>query len=135
MGLFQEVFAWWTGTTWGTRWTIARRGKQVGSDAFGNTYYLDTSGRPGPTGKPRRWVVYSDISEPSLVPPGWHGWLHYVTDDLPDDQSIQPREWELPHKPNLTGTVGAYRPPGSILTPEQRPDVTGDYDAWRPGQS
>ncbi|MEM6906165.1 MAG: NADH:ubiquinone oxidoreductase subunit NDUFA12, partial [Pseudomonadota bacterium] len=36
------------------------------------------------------------------------------------------------HKPNLTGTDLAYRPPGSVLTPATRPQVTGDYEAWQP---
>jgi NADH:ubiquinone oxidoreductase subunit len=32
----------------------------------------------------------------------------------------------------MTGTPLAYRPPGSILTPEKRPRVTGDYEPWKP---
>ncbi len=133
MGIIAELFAWWTGNTLGHRLTVARHGRFVGEDDFGNRYYEDARGRPGPTGKPRRWVVYTDITEPSLVPAGWHAWLHYTVDDVPADQAIQPRAWELAHKPNLTGTDGAYRPPGSILTPEKRPKVTGDYEAWSPG--
>ena len=34
----------------------------------------------------------------------------------------------------MTGTALAYRPPGSILTPEHRPRVTGDYDPWNAGR-
>ena len=44
-----------------------------------------------------------------------------------------PREWQKPHLPNLTGSPAAYRPPGSILGDARRPQVTGDYDAWTPG--
>jgi NADH:ubiquinone oxidoreductase subunit len=40
--------------------------------------------------------------------------------------------WEKDHIPNLTGTDGAYHPPGSVLTPSQRPRVAGDYESWQP---
>ena len=42
-------------------------------------------------------------------------------------------EWQKPHEPNLTGSPKAYRPKGSILGNQHRPQVTGDYDAWTPG--
>ena len=58
--------------------------------------------------------------------------LHRV-DTPPKDDNYQPREWQKPHLPNLTGTSFAYRPKGSVATHEQRPRVTGDYDAWTPG--
>jgi NADH:ubiquinone oxidoreductase subunit len=48
-------------------------------------------------------------------------------------ENYKPREWEKPHEPNLTGSAAAYRPKGSVLTNEHRPRVTGDYDAWTPG--
>ena len=34
--------------------------------------------------------------------------------------------------PNMTGTPGAYRPPGSIANAGKRPEVTGDYEPWSP---
>jgi len=39
----------------------------------------------------------------------------------------------MPHQPNYTGTVQAYRPPGSALHGSHRPQVSADYDAWTPG--
>ena len=44
------------------------------------------------------------------------------------------RTWEKPHVPNLTGTPRAYRPPGSIAGTNRRPDATGDYVPWTPGE-
>ena len=44
-----------------------------------------------------------------------------------------PREWELPHEGNLTGTPRAYRPAGSTLRNEPRQPTGGDYEAWSPG--
>jgi NADH:ubiquinone oxidoreductase subunit len=34
----------------------------------------------------------------------------------------------------MTGTPGAYRPPGSTLASGRRPKATGDYKAWSPGE-
>lgn len=133
MGLLTEIFSWWGGNTWGTRLTTWRDGRHVGSDEFGNQYYEQKSGRPGPLGKPRRWVIYPQLSEASQVPPGWHGWLHYTVDTPPTAESYSPRPWQKPHEMNATGTPQAYRPAGSILsaTPA-RPKATGDYRPWQP---
>jgi NADH:ubiquinone oxidoreductase subunit len=131
MGLFKEMFVWWSGNTWGTRWTIWRHGKLVGTDEFGNRYYIQRKG-VGPLGVPRRWVVYKDLAEASKVPAAWHGWLHYTLDKPPTEQAIKARPWERPHQPNMTGTPAAYRPPGSILTAAKRPPAAGDYTPWRP---
>ena len=120
-----QIFTWWNGQTLGTRFFTWRSGEFVGEDAYGNRYYRQRGGD-------RRWVIYNGEAEASRIPPGWHGWMHYKTDVPPSADQYEPREWEKPHLPNLTGTSGAYRPRGSILTPESRPEVTGDYDAWSP---
>ncbi len=133
MGLFKEIFSWWGGNTWGTRFTLWRHARRVGTDEFGNSYYEQTSGRPGPLGKPRRWVTYKNLSEASQVPPGWHGWLHHTVDTPPTAEEYTPRPWQKAHEMNLTGTPGAYRPSGSILTAAAtRPAATGDYRPWQP---
>jgi NADH:ubiquinone oxidoreductase subunit len=111
--------------------TFAWRGQRVGEDQFGNRYY---QGRPI-TGykRPRRWVLYKDQPEASYVPPEWHGWLHHQSDTVPDtDGPSFRRDWQKPHKPNLTGTRSAYRPPGHILEGGQRARAAGDYEAWTP---
>ncbi len=43
----------------------------------------------------------------------------------PTEENYKPHEWEKPHLPNLTGTPAAYKPRGSILTPEQPPGGDG----------
>lgn len=134
MGIFSEIFSWWGGNTWGTRLTIARQGRFVGSDSLGNRYYEQRKGvgPEGPLGRPRRWVTYKNLSEASLVPPEWHGWLHYTVDTPPTEERYTPRPWQKPHRPNMTGTPEAYRPAGSILGSGHRPKATGDYKPWRP---
>ncbi|WP_419913500.1 NADH:ubiquinone oxidoreductase subunit NDUFA12 [Hoeflea sp.] len=125
-----QVFTWWNGSTPGTRFYTWRKGTRVGEDEFGNVYY---QGDKDSEGRTRRWVLYNGVSDASAIPAGWHGWMHHRTDISPADESYQPRDWQKPHEPNHTGSAEAYRPKGSILNPEDRPRVTGDYDAWTPG--
>lgn len=131
MGMFGEIFSWWGGNTWGTRLHTWRKGKLVGEDSYGNRYYLQKSG-VGPLGVPSRWVVYQSLSEPTQVPPEWHGWLHYTVDALPTDEAYIEKPWQRPHQMNLTGTAGAYRPKGSILNDGERQKSSADYKPWNP---
>ena len=131
MGLLGEIFSWWGGNTWGTRLFTARKGRQVGEDEFGNRYFLQKKGN-GPLGVPARWVIYKNLSEPSQVPPDWHGWLHHTVDELPTDEKYQAQPWQKPHEMNWTGTSRAYRPAGSIAGTAKRPKFSGDYKPWRP---
>ncbi len=110
----------------GTRIFTAFRGKLVGSDEFGNRYYQDK--KSSCCGKIKRWVIYNGKAEPSTVPPQWHGWLHYTTDNVPDDRY----KWQKSPTPNLTGTSSAYFPPGHKKGGGVRSKATGDYEAWNP---
>ena len=130
----RQFFTWWNGQTLGTRFHTWRHGELVGEDEYGNRYYRMRGGkRDSVLGVERRWLIYNGEAEASMVPPGWYGWLHHIVDTAPADDTYQPHPWQKPHRPNLTGTPHAYRPRGSVLTPERRPTVTGDYDAWSPG--
>ncbi len=128
---FVELFAWWTGNTIGTRFTLWKaRAVKVGEDELGNTYYRAKELYEG-QGE-RRWVIYKGEAEGSKVPPAWHAWLCHTIDQPPSEESYTPRDWQKPHRPNMTGTPQAYRPPGSILGSAERPKATGDYEAWTP---
>lgn len=131
MGLFNEIFTWWNGNTWGTRLFTFRKGKLIGEDEFGNRYYEQRSG-VGPLGVPRRWVIYNSIAEASMVPADWHGWLHYTVDQPPTKETYQPRHWQKRHTPNFTGTAKAYRPAGSVLAGATSKRAPRDYEPWRP---
>ncbi|HBF30697.1 NADH:ubiquinone oxidoreductase subunit NDUFA12 [Rhizobium sp.] len=128
--LLLQIFTWWNGQTIGTRFFTWRKGTRVGEDELGNIYY---EGTMTSFGLPRRWVVYKGYADASAIPPGWHGWMHYRTDTPPTKETYVAREWQKPHQANLTGTAQAYRPQGSIAAKGERPRVTGDYDAWTPG--
>ena len=115
--------------TIGTRLFTYFRGRSVGSDEAGNRYFEEKRPRPGL--RSRRWVLYVGEAEASRVPPEWHAWLHYTTDE-PIPVSAR-RAWQRPHQPNLTGTAASYRPPGHDYRGGTRPKATGDYEAWTPG--
>lgn len=110
------------------------RGKRVGEDQFGNTYFTGKA-KPGYKHE-RRWVIYNGEPEATKVPPEWHGWLHHQSDIIPSqtDQTFR-RPWQKAHHENRTGTTLAYRPPGHILSGGKRDKATGDYQAWSPDQS
>jgi NADH:ubiquinone oxidoreductase subunit len=131
---FLRLFTWWNGQTFGTQLWTRRYGEFVGADEFGNRYYRTKDGRiDAALGLDRRWVIYNGIAEASKVPPSWHGWLHHIVDLPPTQEQVKAHPWEKPHRPNPTGTAGAYRPSGSTLAQGRRPKATGDYRAWTPG--
>lgn len=130
-GILKQVFTWWNGNTINTRFFTWLHGKRIGEDEFGNIYY---EGSRHKDGYPRRWVIYKNYSEASTIPAGWHGWIHHRTNIPPSQENYEPREWQKPHLPNMTGTSQAYTPKGSIAHLGERPQVTGDYDAWTPGK-
>jgi len=123
MGILSEIFTWWNGQTLGTRLWTSRNGERVGEDDQGNIFYQTRDGK-------RRWVIYNGDTEASRVGPEWHGWLHHTFQAPPTKAPLKRKSWEKPHKPNLTGTPAAYRPPGSVLEPT--PARRLDYDAWQP---
>ena len=125
MRFLTEFFTWWNGQTMGTRFFTNRKGQKVGEDEAGNVYYETADGK-------RRWVIYNGYAEASAVPADWHGWLHHTYKDAPTDVPLTRKEWEKDHQPNMTGSAAAYAPPGSLRTPEERPKVAGDYEAWSP---
>ena len=128
-----RLFSWWHGATLNTRFYTWRFGEFVGQDQFGNSYYRTRGGRIDPVLHfERRWVIYNGVSDGSLTPPDWYGWLHHTSDLPPTQERYVEREWQKPYVPNMTGTPWAYRPPGSTLAAAARPPATGDYEAWTP---
>lgn len=128
--MLKSIFTWWNGATMGARFDIGRRAVFVGQDETGNKYYEER--RPSLEGRKRRYVIYNGYAEPTKVPPDWHGWLHHTFDKPPTIDPLPRKPWEIPHKPNLTGTLDAYRPAGSLAEGGERAPSSGDYEAWKP---
>ena len=123
MYFLKRLLTWWNSQTLGTQLFTARRGVKVGEDAQGNIYYQTADAK-------KRWVIYNGEMEASRVSPDWHGWLHFTWDQPPTKEPLAHKPWEEPHLENLTGTAGAYAPPGSIR--RAAPAPRADYDAWSP---
>jgi NADH:ubiquinone oxidoreductase subunit len=82
--------------------------RKVGQDQFGNSYYLGKD--KDYLGNNKRYVLYKGRDEASKVPPLWHAWLHYLSDELPPEDKDTNFSWQKAHLPNLTGTKYAYDP-------------------------
>jgi len=130
--VLKAIFTWWNGATIGARFKIAMRGVLVGEDELGNRYFEARDNRDSYDDRRRRWVIYKGYAEASKIPPDWHGWMHYTFDDPPTKAPLLRQAWEKDHQPNLSGTIHAYRPKGSITKGGERAAATGDYQAWRP---
>lgn len=87
--------------------------KQIGADQFCNKYFVGKS--TNYLGHPKRFVIYNGRNESSKVPPMWHAWLHYLNDEIPNNDN-ELYDWQQKHIPNLTGTKHAYNPAQSKNT-------------------
>lgn len=128
--MLKRIFTWWNGATLGALFDIGRRAILVGEDEQGNKFYEEK--RPSIEGRKRRYVIYNGLAEASRVSPDWHGWMHHTLEDPPTVAPLPRKAWELPHLPNQTGTVRAYRPKGSLARGGVRAKATSDYEAWTP---
>ncbi len=81
--------------------------QKIGIDQFGNSYF--SSKNKNYLGRNKRFVVYNGNGETSKVPPMWHSWLHYISDDIPSNNA-KTYDWQQKYEPNLTGTKYAYNP-------------------------
>jgi len=116
---------WWYGATIGTMVFTLFKGLKVGEDQQGNLYYKEKNGN-------KRWVIFATDVEASKIPPEWHIWLHHTVDYTPVEKRPEIKEWEKDLIPNMTGTVDAYYPSGSLNEGGKRKKTTGDYEAWSP---
>ena len=126
MGILNSLLravTWWNGSTLNTQLYTWRKGVKVGEDEQGNVFYRSKTGD-------RRWVIFNGEAEASRVSPAWHGWLHHTFSEVPSEEPLVRKAWEKPHVENLTGTMLAYAPAGSIRKAE--PKERSDYEAWKP---
>ena len=130
--MLRAIFTWWTGATIGARWQIGRGSRLVGEDEFGNQYFETQAKKFEYDGRNRRFVIYKGYADASKVPPDWHGWMHHTFAEPPTREPLKRRAWEKPYRPNLTGTVWAWRSKGSLSRGGERAKATGDYQPWTP---
>ena len=110
--LFLETFTWWNNQTLSTKLLTLFRGKLVGKDLNGNHFY-----------------IYNGLMDASRVAADWHDWLHYRTDEIPNESDKKPN-WYKIHKENVTGTAEAYNPDKSK---QNEPEILKkNYEPWKP---
>jgi NADH:ubiquinone oxidoreductase subunit len=63
MNMSDQVFSWFNG-------------RQVGTDAAGNRYFIEREPRGGGA-RPRRRVLYAGAAVESPLPAAWAAWLQY----------------------------------------------------------
>lgn len=122
MELLKQIFTWWNSQTLGTRLHTWRNGYYVGSDSTGNLFYQSKNGE-------RRWVIFNNDIDASVIPSEWHGWLHHTVKLAPTVKMPIRKKWEKPHMVNNTGSQLAYHPLGK----NRNSTINyNDYEAWLP---
>ena len=124
--VLKYLFTWWNGTTVGTNVFTFFKGKKVGEDYLGNSYFESKD-------KEKRWCIYYDQSEASRICPEWNSWLRFISNTVPASNNIT-YDWQKFFKGNVTGLDGAYKP---IIKRVERLDedldnYQSDYKAWKP---
>ena len=124
--LLKFLFTWWNGNTVGTKLYTLIKGKKIGEDYFGNSYYESKD-------KNSRWCIYSDQSEASNVSPEWNSWLRFISDKSPTGDELT-YDWQKPFNGNITGLDIAYKPDAfkSRDTNKDLDNYQFDYKAWKP---
>ncbi len=130
--VLKQIFTWWTGATIGARAQIGRTSRFVGEDETGNKYYESVAPKYNYDNRNRRFVIYNGYPDASKVNADWHGWLHHTFPEPPTRAPLKRRSWEKDHEPNLTGTIWAWRPKGSLARGGKRQAASGDYQPWTP---
>ena len=120
ISFIKQIFIWWHRQTIGTFIYTMFTGKFVGRDEFGNKYYSNSKGK--------RWVIYTNTVESSKIPPEWHLWIHFLTNNKPSSNTIK-FKWQKKHKENLTGTSKAYKPDGSLSLDSKK--NMKKYEIWK----
>ena len=100
-----------------------RTGTLVGTDQYGNKYYENNNYMFSRN----RFVEYPYIDrhtyDGSQVPPEWHRWMQYMTDDTPTEVPPVVSKFDMPHQRNMSGSAGQYVPYSTTL-----PKI----EAWSP---
>ena len=117
---FKQIFIWWHRQTVGTFIYTLLTGKLGGKDEFGKKYYSNSKGK--------RWVIYENKVESSKIPPEWHLWIHFLTDNKPSE-NLAKFKWQKKYEENLTGTIRAHKPDGSLIS-DSKKDMK-KYETWK----
>lgn len=102
-------------------------GKFVGKDEFQNSYYRSNNLLHK---KEKRWVIYKGIVESTKIPPLWHRWIHFITNELPNEKRVEKLSWQKEHRANFTATSMSYHPNSDKNYTYKKIPI--HYQAWKP---
>ena len=124
--LLKYLFTWWNGNTVGTKLYTFLKGKKVGEDYLGNSYFESKN-------LESRWCIYRNQSEASRISPEWNSWLRYISNAVPTSDNVK-YEWQKRFDGNATGLGSAYTPTiiGVGRSKEDLEHYQSDYKAWKP---
>ena len=120
ISFFKLIFTWWNRQTIGTFLYTMFTGRLEGQDDFGNNYYSNS--------KDKRWVIYKDRVESSKIPPEWHSWIHFLSKKKPSENILK-YSWQKKYEENLTGTIKAHKPEGSLRFDSKKNGKK--YETWK----
>ena len=72
-------------------------------------------------------VINNEV-EASKIPPEWHSWIHFVTNQIPDI-NMPKFSWQKKYVENLTGTSWAHKPDGSLRLNTRK--NMKKYEVWK----
>ena len=101
---------------------------------FGNAYYRTRGGAIDPAlGFERRWVIYNGVSEASMTPPGWNGWLHHTVDVPPTRKTTSRIRGNCRTSATRPAPRRRFVPTARRFARDRARPSSGDYEAWSPG--
>ncbi len=103
----------------------------VGSDKYGNKYYISKKKRDY-LGHKSRIVIFKNEEEPSAIPCEWYQWLHFISNTIPYLTNVKKYNWQINRIKNMTGTKLAYSPLKNDKNKLVRMKVSSDYIPWQP---
>eukprot|EP00112_Aurelia_sp_Birch-Aquarium-sp1_P016143 Seg3634.1 transcript_id=Seg3634.1/GoldUCD/mRNA.D3Y31 product="putative NADH dehydrogenase" protein_id=Seg3634.1/GoldUCD/D3Y31 len=87
-----------------------RTGTLIGTDKHGNRYYENNNYMF----TRNRFVEFPYVDRLSFdatqIPPEWHRWMQYMTDDPPSKVPPVESKFDLPHEINWSGSAKEYVP-------------------------
>ena len=100
-------------------------GIKVGEDKLGNIYYISKKK------KKRKWVLYKNKKDPTIIPVNWQIWLTNEADNV--FKSQMKYSWSKDREQNHTGTDRAYNPAEKIVESKKAKDLK--YKKWTPNNN
>ena len=100
-------------------------GIKVGEDKLGNIYYISKKK------KKRKWVLYKNKKDPTIIPVNWQIWLTNEADNVFKSQAKY--SWSKDREQNNTGTDRAYNPAEKIVKSKKAKDLK--YKKWTPNNN